>query len=320
MYSYNAYDLTIDSDLRLPELIGSSGGKPDVTITLGKVEQKSESVDYQGVFRYHIGAGEASFFWNEIAFFRVRGGNEIMIEPHAGAEVELVRLLLLGAVFSVLLYQRGLLVLHASAVAIDDHAVAFIGGKGWGKSTIAATLHARGHYLLADDLVALKFDDREIPVVLPGFPQIKLWPEAIASLGEDPESHPRVASRYEKRSRRSNERFSQRLLPLKHIYVLAEGDITESIPIQPQEAITHFIANSHIARFGKQVLHGVEASLHLHQCADLARAVPFSRLRRPMGFPLLPLAAKLVEEQLRHKINEPEAESLSLSPVFSGIL
>lgn len=314
MYSYRAYDLRIDSDFELPELIVSAEGGPDVTIKLGEVEPKPQAVDYEGIFRYQISAAEAYFFWDEVASFRVRDGNEVIIEPRAGVEEDLVRLLLLGAVFSVLLSQRGLLVLHASAVAINDCAVVFMAGKGWGKSTIAATLQARGHYLLADDLVALKFDGGENPVVLPGFPQIKLWPEAVASLGEDPEKLPRVASRYEKRARRCTERFSQRLFPLKGIYVLAAGVIPKCTPIQPQEAISQLIANSHIARFGKQALRGIEASLHLRQCVDLARAVPVCYLERPVGLTMLPSAAKLVEENIGLKIEQTEIESLSLLP------
>ncbi|MGH9962352.1 MAG: hypothetical protein ACREBC_35420, partial [Pyrinomonadaceae bacterium] len=314
MYSYWAYDLRIISDLQLPELIGSAELRPDVTIKFGTVEHKPEAVDYEGTFRYHINGAEAYFFWDKVASFRVRDGNEVTIELRSGVEEELVRLLLLGAVFSVLLYQRGLLALHASAIAINDCAVAFMGGKGWGKSTLAATLHARGHYLLADDLVALKFDDRENPLVLSGFPQIKLWPDAIASLGEDPETLPRVASRYDKRARRSTERFSQRRFPLKGIYVLAEGAIPECIPTQPQEAITQLIANSHIARFGKQVLKGIDASLHLHQCVDLARAVPVYRLKRPLDLSHVASVAKIVEQQFGYGIEPTEIESLSLLP------
>src|SRR2546426_9378375 len=37
----------------------------------------------------------------------------------------------LGPVLAVLLHQRGRLVLHASGVALDGCAVAFLGGSGW---------------------------------------------------------------------------------------------------------------------------------------------------------------------------------------------
>ena len=45
--------------------------------------------------------------------------------------------------------------LHASAVALGGHAIAFVGGMGFGKSTLAAQLMLRGGRLIADDVVAL---------------------------------------------------------------------------------------------------------------------------------------------------------------------
>jgi len=53
---------------------------------------------------------------------------------------------------------------------------------------MAATLYARGHYLMADDVVALDLGDPTRPLVFPVF-QFKFWPEAAASaLGDDPET------------------------------------------------------------------------------------------------------------------------------------
>jgi serine kinase of HPr protein (carbohydrate metabolism regulator) len=66
----------------------------------------------------------------------------------------------------VLLQQRGRLVLHASAVTVDLGVVAFMGGPGWGKSTMAAAMYARGHSIVADDVTAVRADKAH-PVVHP---------------------------------------------------------------------------------------------------------------------------------------------------------
>lgn len=51
---------------------------------------------------------------------------------------------------------RGLEALHASAVAIDGEAVAFVGRSGAGKTSVAAALSRRGAAFLADDVLALE--------------------------------------------------------------------------------------------------------------------------------------------------------------------
>jgi hypothetical protein len=219
-------------------------------------------------------------------------------------EERVIRLPLLGAVLAVLLHQRGFLVLHASSVAVNGGAVAFLGEKGWGKSTMAATLYARGHNLMADDVVALDISGTKSPMVLPGFPQLKLWPEAIASsLGDDPETLPQIHPQVEKRARRAADRFLHEALPLRRIYVLCGGPTPTLRALQPQKAILQLISNSYMARFGKQLLQGVGASSHLHQCTSIIKDVPIYRLERPRSLPLLPAIAQLVEEDLSSGIH-----------------
>ncbi len=134
-------------------------------------------------------------------------GRDLVIEPAPGAEESELRLIMLGPALAVLLHQRGLLVLHASAAALTSdgshRAVAFMGDKGAGKSTTAAAMCARGHGLIADDLVAVDLSGA-VPHVWPGFPHLKLWPEAAASTLDDratAASLARVHSQLEKRSR-----------------------------------------------------------------------------------------------------------------------
>jgi hypothetical protein len=114
-----------------------------------------------------------------IGTFLVRDGREILVDPDPDAGDALLQLALLGPVLAALLQQRGDLVLHASAVEIDGAAVGFLGGRGAGKSTMAAALLRRGYPLLTDDILAVSLEDGS-PRVLPGFPQLKLWPDAVA--------------------------------------------------------------------------------------------------------------------------------------------
>ncbi len=261
-------------------------------ITLGKVDRSPpEAVGAEGYSE--ATSEEAYFFWEEVGAFLVRGGREIIVDPAPGVEERVLRLFILGPTLTVLLHQRGWLVLHGSAVAIDGGAVAFLGGSGWGKSTTAAALHARGHAIVADDVTAVRLDtDR--PIVSPGFPRLKLWPEAAVTVGDDPRTLPRLHPELEKRARRVTEGFSSASLPLKRIYVLAEGESQRIEPIQPQEALVELVRHSYVSRLRQ----AAEAPTHFLQCSRVVKTVPVLSLRRPRYLPALPDLARLVEEDL----------------------
>jgi hypothetical protein len=297
MYCYTAYGLTIRSDLRLPELLVAGGATADVAFREGRVDRPPEVVGVKNGF--HAEGADAYFFWETVGSFRVRNGQEIVVEPTPGVDERDIRLPLLGTVLAVLLHQRGLLVLHASAVAFGGRATAFLGAKGQGKSTMAAALYGRGSTLLADDVLAIDLPHNAEPVVLPGFPRLKLLPEAAAhALGDDPELLPRVASDEEKRIRRVVDRFADRSVPLESVCTLAEGPEPALKPLDRQSAITSLIGHSFAARFGDRLLHGAAALAHLRKCASLLGYVTPYTLERPRSLSMLPEVAQLVEERL----------------------
>jgi hypothetical protein len=304
LYKYTVYGLSIDSTLALPELQASAHLSADVVIQFGKLNWLPQEVSSEGSY-HHITHEKAYCFWDIVGTFLVRNGKEIIIDPLPGVNDRIIRLPLLGAVLAVLLFQRGFLILHSSGIAIDGGVVAFVGAAGWGKSTMAATLYGRGHDMVADDVVALDLSGVGSPVVLPGFPQFKLWPEAATSaLGDDPQMLPQLHPQVEKRIRRINNRFVQQPLPLKRIYVLSGGKTPQIEPLQPQEAIAHLIGNSYIAMLsGKQFAQGTKAARHLHQCTNLLERVSIYRLERPRSLLLLPAIAQLVEEDIASDID-----------------
>jgi hypothetical protein len=198
------------------------------------------------------------------------------------------------------IHQRGLLGLHASAVAIDGHAVAFMGASGLGKSTMAASLYARGHTVLADDLVVLDPSDNGSVMLFPSFPELKLFPESIvAALGDNPEGLPKLVAGLDKRARTAPKGFTTDPFPIKALYLL-DNDSTPSLElISPRERIPHLIRESYGARKLNLWLKGATASAHLRKCAEVANKVPTYWLRRPRDLESLGETAKLVEESVR---------------------
>lgn len=122
----------------------------------------------------------AARVWNRaIATFYIHGDDRTVdVLPEPGADQMFVRAVLLGPIAVLVLHRRGWPALHASAVMVDGRAVAFIGPRGRGKSTLAAAFVARGFKLFTDDVLPLR-PDGEVIRALPGPPQLKLWPDAV---------------------------------------------------------------------------------------------------------------------------------------------
>lgn len=104
--------------------------------------------------------------------FRITKSRVTCIVDERGQPEDCMDVLLSG-VFAFLLYLRGSYCLHGSAVARDDGVVAFLGGGGRGKSTIAASLVVRGWSLVADDVLPVR--EREgCMTAVPSMPCIKV--------------------------------------------------------------------------------------------------------------------------------------------------
>src|SRR5256714_814723 len=284
MYSYSAYGLAVASTLALPELIerngdghnGHSERRPDVSVRLDAVSAAPFPLPKNEMAGW-VERDEACMFVPDVGRMLIRHGSEIVFDPHNGVDESVMRLFILGPGLGVLLHQRGFLVLHASAIVANGEAIAFIGEKGQGKSTMAGAMARRGFSLLADDIVAIDVDATPRPMVYPGFPQIKLWPEAAAELGAQVEQLPRVHPELEKRGRRMEERFATEPAPLGKIFVLADGDEDSIHSLPPQQVFMNLVHNCYTYSMLKQS--GTQAA-HFRQTIRLAGKVPVMNLVR----------------------------------------
>ena len=152
MPTYAAYGLTVQSTIPFPELpLQPADGAPDVEIeegTLGRPWLGGRADRYVEA----VAGGTLVMYRNGVQVL-IRDGRSMTVDA-ADEEDAWVRQCVLGPAFALLLQQRGGVVLHGSAVRVGDLAVVFVGVKGEGKSTTAATLVQRGHDLLTDDVAA----------------------------------------------------------------------------------------------------------------------------------------------------------------------
>jgi hypothetical protein len=293
-YSYYACGLVIRSTVPLPELVEIEG-VADAVIRLGRlITGTSEAVIEDNDFC--VTKQSTFLFWKDVGTLQVKGGHEIIVDPTPGVDERVLRLCILGPGLAVLLHQRGQLPLHAATVEIDGSAVAFMGGPGCGKSALAAAFYKRGYRIVADDITAVLSNGVNAPAAFPGFPQLKLWPEVIVFLGDNPEKLPRVEFGIDKRAFPVTRGFSLRPFSLRRIYILSEDQREEIIPLRPQEAMVELIRHSYRA----PLLKWIGAKHHFSQCAFLVNNVPISRLSRPLSLSALPDVARMVEEDLAH--------------------
>jgi hypothetical protein len=295
-YFYNVYGLGIDSTLALPELVAGEAASDVVLLRMGKVQQLPPLMDGTGI-GFCANPDEACYWFEGVGVFLIRKGSEVIIDPAPGVEDRVLRLPILGPVLTVLMHQRGRLVLHASAIEAAGEAVAFMGASGQGKSTLAAVLESRGYAIVADDKTALDVTGSSC-MVFPDCPRLKLWPDSIGYLGETPEDLPQLHPLCEKRSRPLTRDFAQRPLPLRCIYLLSRGATPAIELCRPQEALSEIMRNWAGARFGEELLRVSNIASFFLQCATLTKKIAVYRLRRPASLAALSQVVDLVEEHL----------------------
>ncbi len=284
MYCYTAYGLNIHSEIDLPTLARGSAS-PDVHVRRGKVNPPSEA------------DGRATWTTRSDIYFRFEGIGSVQISQGRAIVVDAdnvddrtTGLFVLGPAMGVLLHQRGLLVLHASAVTMNGGVAAFLGHSGWGKSTMAAAMVRLGASAFCDDLVAVSMT-ASVPMALPGYPFLKLGLDSGAILGYKNGGIPPVLPDDDRRQIAVPTADPDVSVPLARIYVLAEGDQLELEPLKPQDAAVELIRHSYASPCIQAA--GMSA-FNVKACAELVDRLPICRKRRPRRLDLIHEVAELV--------------------------
>jgi hypothetical protein len=189
-----------------------------------------------------------------VEFYFDRAGESVWSFWPEHLDLDYVLTYLAGPIFGCLLFVRGITLLHASAVAVGDKAIALLGSKGAGKSTTAAAFAISKFPVLADDIVAVREHKGEF-LVQPSFLRLCLWPPSVEALYGSPEALPRLTESWEKRGLElggNGYRFQERALPLAAVYVLGERTSPEPggtiSPLAPREFLITLIGNTYASR------------------------------------------------------------------------
>jgi HPr Serine kinase C-terminal domain len=241
---------------------------------------------------FDICGQEAHFWFKDVGGFIVKNGSSIVMLPEAGVDHGLLRLYVEGMMMAMILYQRGMCVLHASVIEINGAAVALTGQIGAGKSSLAAALYTRGHRILSDDNAGI--DLTGMPTVIPAYPYIKLFPAIAASLGFENGSVRTLHTSQIKITGAVTNGFAQQPLPLHSIYVLGRDYESAPARLSPLQVVIELIRNSVPTRWGC-----TGDAQQLQQCGLIAKTVPTFTLRTFSDLESLPRIAEALETATR---------------------
>ncbi len=290
---YLAYGLRFRSQIVLPFVPAAGEREPDVVIRLGSVPEMDAGDAACGLWSSRPDLFTLNV--DAVARYAARDGREIVVDP-AGDDAT-VRTFLLGSVLAACLQQRGMLTLHASAVATPTGAVLFAGASGHGKSTLAAAFVERGYPLVADDVTAVVLGTDGRPTALPAFPCLRLWEDALDCLAWQGRAQARVRDGLGKHFVPVGH-FSRHPLPVRAIFVLFPHNrgVVDIASRTPAAAFERLLSCTYRKRY---VRGRTSRASHFRTATALAARVPLAYLRRPSGR-LLPDPDSLVHRIEHH--------------------
>ena len=185
---------------------------------------------------------------------------------------------------------QGLELFHASAVAIEGRAIAFVAASGTGKTSLAVALVARGAAVVTDDVLALEATRAGV-VAHPGVPLGNIAPEQLALLpaparaqvgtpiGSSDKVHVKISN------------MARGPLPLGAIYFLARSEFAERVAVTP--AVPPDPRDLLGATFMRHIVTRARLITQLSTCAEIAGAVPVFKLEAPARLSAADLAREV---------------------------
>ena len=222
---------------------------------------------YPGLCEFVIGSDLSSIRWH--------------LDP--ASNEEFASILISGTVLALVLILRHELVLHASAVEVDGHAIAVVGAPGMGKSTLAALIALGRGSLITDDVLRVEFLDADV-VCHPAAREVRLR-VSFADLNGGASALVRTTA--DGRTALHLGADHGNAVPLRSIVIPYPDPerrelLAERAPLQ----MAHFLLSRYPRVLGWQ--EPVTRRVQFQRTADLVERVPVYRVRIPWGPPFAP--------------------------------
>jgi len=286
-YRYRISGLHVASEIALPAKMEANAKDSlpvDVTIHVGHVPEQLDQPTHRGA---EWMANDRAFLLDlpDIGRFLCEDGRRVTVCAAAATPLDDILVFVTGTALAAIVYQRGGLLLHASAVVRDGRAFVFCGPSGAGKSTLAAALTRAGCQFLADDVSALEGGGDRPPMILSDGRALRLYADSIERTG--------LANAVGGRVRRRVEKFhvlppqpenAPEAVPLAAVYMLADANAAfppgiDRLPIvEAAQSLLHHTYRRRLA------LAYCGAGMLAMRTATLLSHAPVFHLRRPRDF------------------------------------
>ncbi|MDR7079103.1 energy-coupling factor transporter ATP-binding protein EcfA2 [Neobacillus niacini] len=227
-FFYKAFGFSVRSKIHFPELLEVVNDKDSTDIEINFKDLSSLWLEWSDSgSRFVMNERLVMFKVPDIAIFLIEEGCRITVWPLNKYKEDVIRLYLLGSCMGAILMQRGILPLHGSAIDINGKAYAIVGNSGAGKSTLATAFLRKGYKLLTDDVIGVYFTKGNVPMVIPAYPQQKLWQESLDEFGIDSREYKSVYQRETKFAIPIKDQFSSVPLQLAGVFELTFSENEE---------------------------------------------------------------------------------------------
>jgi hypothetical protein len=301
MTTYAGFGFRIESDFDLPELDRAEASS-DPTWRFEQRPNRLEETSpgrllgtddvYEGVTVSAFATPDSvRLVYDDTGTFEILKRQRTIVHyRHPSASVDAIRADLLGRVIAFAALVEGRLALHASAVVIDGRAIALLGPKGAGKSTLALALVRLGARLITDDTLVAGLDVRGRPWTWPGVQRVRLWSDSVSALGAAPDlragAKPTLSLGTEQRQ------FEP--VPLDACYILCPVAASETdVRCDRLSAVQAAMSCVGFSKLGN-LAGGDEGVAVFDRSTLLTRAVPFHSMEVPRDFARLPDVADAI--------------------------
>lgn len=197
---------------------------------------------------------------------------------------DIINTWLLGTVASYLLQYQGYLVLHGSAVLINNNAVIISGQSGAGKSTLANALMYKGYPFITDDLVVIKRNQQGQYCVLPGPQKLKLWKDTMQHFNHDINQATPIYRKADKYAIHATNACHISMIPIVAFYELnidAHASASHCVDLDAPQSLKVLIENAYryfmLKPLGK-------LQTFFHDCCKLSQQTTVYKLIRTTQF------------------------------------
>lgn len=300
-YRYSAFGLCIGSDIKFEELTLERNfeRKFDITISKSNLNVKLKPLGEEAPSIDYNANDGVMMIWPGAAAIKITDLQKIEIQEFPNVPEKYLAFPVLGPVMGWLLHQRGLLVLHSSAVSIDGRSVAFMGDKTAGKSTTAAAFIEAGGNLLTDDLLVIDTKYTPKPRIRSSFAQLKLNEDSIQNIRlSNAKTLPLVLPDFEKRQFRLPA-LAEDLLPVDTFFIIERSGNKPGIKwLENGKAFSQFLRYSYQIRFHQAPATLQHRKRQFQQCVLLDNKSSVGILTIPDTIEKLDETVKFVREYL----------------------